>query len=168
MDVLSTIMQGENIFYPNDETIDKKWYELNNITDWADFFYGSRKGILLEKYIKLIFKTDYRNFFEGLNYEYSINNYPLDINKAFKLYKNSADKNSIDTLRSFRLYRIYKNEFKKFYINKRNFVLEKYYLLKSVAYSSDDDFVINKIDIQGELDLQLIDKNGNICDWYKI
>ena len=167
MDVLSTIMQGESIFYPNDEDIDKKCYELNNINDWAELFYGPRKGVLLEKYCKLVSKTDYRNFFEGLNYEYGLNNYPIDLNKAFKIYKNSADNNAIDCLSSFRLYRIYKNEFNKFNMNKRNFVLEKYYILKSVSYLLEDDFVINKIDIQGELDLQLKDKSGNICSWYK-
>ena len=167
MDVLSTIMEGESIFYPNDETIDKKCYELNDITNWGKFFYGSRKGILLEKYIQLMSKTDYKNFFEGLNYEYGLNNISIDLNKAFNIYKNSADNNSIDSLSCFRLYRIYKNEFNKFDINKRNFVLEKYYLLKSFAYLSEDDFVGKKINIEGELSIQLKDAKGNICDWYK-
>ena len=112
-------------------------------------------------------KTDYKNFFEGLNYEYGLNNISIDLNKAFNIYKNSADNNSIDSLSCFRLYRIYKNEFNKFDINKRNFVLEKYYLLKSFAYLSEDDFVGKKINIEGELSIQLKDAKGNICDWYK-
>ena len=56
-------------------------------------------------------------FFEALNYEYGINNYPLDINKAFEIYKNAAD-NTTDTLSMYRLYYIYKRDYKNLDISK--------------------------------------------------
>ena len=70
-------------------------------------------------------KSENKNFFEALNYEYGINGYPLDTKKAYEIYKTSAD-TSTDTLSMFRLYRIYKKDFKKFNLQKRNFVFEKF------------------------------------------
>ena len=126
------LRKGENMI-PIDEKTDEKCYEMNNIENWADCFYNLKSGIILERYKKIISKTENKNFFEALNYEYGINNYPLDTKKAFEIYKTAAD-TSTDTLSMFRLYRIYKKEFKKFNIPKRNIVLEKYYIFKCYSY----------------------------------
>ena len=133
-DSKTIMLEGEKIFEPYDESIDKKCYEINKVNNWADYFYGPRTGLLKTLYSSLVLKTENKKFFEGLNYEYSLNNYPLDIKKAFDIYKTAAD-TSLDYLCMFRLYRIYKNEFTKFNIDKRNIFLEKYYLLKCLAYS---------------------------------
>ena len=55
------------------------------------------------------------------------------VNKAFKIYKTAADKTH-DTLSMYRLYRIYKKDFEKFNLKKRNLVLEKFYLMKCYSY----------------------------------
>ena len=99
--------EGENMFLPYDEKIDERCYNINKIENWADSFYNLKKGIILEKYKELISKTEYKTFFEGLNYEYGINNHPLDVNKAFEIYKKAAN-TSTDTLSMYRLYHIYK------------------------------------------------------------
>ena len=125
------LREGENI-YPIKEDADKKCLEENKIENWAECFYNIKEGIFRKRYIELMSKTENNKFFEALNYEYGINDYPLDLNKAFKIYKTAAD-TSNDTLSMFRLYRIYKNEYKKFNLF-RNTVLEKYYLYKSCAY----------------------------------
>ena len=106
------LCEGENI-YPIKEEADKKCLEENKIDNWAECFYNIKEGIFRKRYIELMSKTENNKFFEALNYEYGMNDYPLDLNKAFKIYKTAAD-TSNDTLSMFRLYRIYKNEYKKF------------------------------------------------------
>ena len=123
---LFIIKTGEDMFLPYDEKIDEKCYNLNNIENWANCFYNLKSGILLEKYKEIVSKTEFSTFFEALNYEYGINNYPLDIKKAFEIYKNAAD-NTTGTPSMYRLYHIYKKDFKKFNINERSHVLEKFY-----------------------------------------
>ena len=79
--------------------------------NWANCFYNFKTGILLEKYKEIVSKTEFSTFFEALNYEYGINNYPLDLKKAFEIYKNAAD-NTTDTLSMYRfifIKRILKN-----------------------------------------------------------
>lgn len=161
MKLIEKIMdEGESLFYPNDESIDKKCYEENNIQNWADCFYNLKTGILLEKYLKLMSKTENKGFFEALNYEYGVNNYPLDINKAFTIYKKAAD-TSNDTLSMYRMYRIYKNEFKKFNLKKRNFVLENFYLLKCYTYLTseekiDEELLFQRFSIIEELEFIIL------------
>ena len=94
------------MFFPFDEKIDEKCYNINKIENWADIFYNLKTGIILEKYRELLSKSEYSKFFEGLNYEYGINNYQLDLQKAFDIYKNGADLTT-DTLSMYRLYHIY-------------------------------------------------------------
>ena len=125
------IYEGEKI-YPINEEADKKCLEENKIDNWAECFYNIKEGIFKKRYIELMSRTENNKFFEALNYEYGINDYSLDLNKALKIYKTAAD-TSNDTLSMFRLYRIYKNEYKKFDLF-RNTVLEKYYLYKCCAY----------------------------------
>ena len=164
------LRQGENLFLPVNEKIDEKCYEINNIENWANCFYNLKKGIILERYQQIISKTENKNFFEALNYEYGINGYPLDTKKAYDIYKSSAD-TSTDTLSMFRLYRIYKKDFKKFNIQKRNFVLEKFYIMKCYAYltfreKEGFEFLYQRFDVEGELIGQMVSKEENFLDWY--
>ena len=162
------LQKGEKIFLPNDEKIDKKCYEINNIENWANCFYNLKSGIILERYNLIISRTENNKFFEALNYEYGINNFPLDTNKAFQIYKTSAD-TSTDTLSMFRLYRIYKKDYKKFNIRKRNFVLEKFYIMKCFAYLTlreKKSYLYSRFDIYHELLIQLTDENDAAYEWF--
>ena len=162
------LTQGEKIFLPIDETIDKKCYEINNIENWANCFYNLKSGIILERYKQIISRTENNKFFEALNYEYGINNYPLDKNKALQIYKTAADTSS-DTLSMFRLYRIYKTDYKKFNIKKRNFVLEKFYILKCYSYLTSiekNTLLYSRFDISTELSVQLKDEKAKFYKWY--
>ena len=147
--------KGEKMFLPINEESDKECYKINNIENWAESFYNLKSGIILERYKQIMAKSEYAKFFEGLNYEYGINNYPLDTTKAFQIYKTAAE-TSTDTLSMFRLYRIYKKDFKKFNIEKRNFVLEKFYIMKCFTYLTDRERIDNfylcgRFNIEGEL-----------------
>ena len=165
---LLIMKEGENMFLPYDEKIDEKCYKINKIENWADSFYNLKKGIILEKYKELISKTEYKTFFEGLNYEYGINNYPLDLKKAFDIYKTAAD-TTTDTLSMYRLYHIYKKDFKKFNINERNHVLEKFYIMKSFAYSTSfekENYLLEKFCLAPEIKALIMDENSYFYDWY--
>ena len=72
------LRQGENMFLPINEKQDEKCYKINNIENWADCFYNLKKGMILERYNQIMSKSENKNFFEALNYEYGINGYPLD------------------------------------------------------------------------------------------
>ena len=161
--------EGEKFFLPINEELDKKCYEKNNIENWAECFYTIKSGFLLQRYRQILSKTENAKFFEALNYEYGINNFPLDTEKAFKIYKTAAD-TSTDTLSMYRLYRIYKKDFKKFNIKKRNLVLEKFYLMKCYTYlvPIEKDNTTNlymRIDVPGELFIQMVDENNKLCKW---
>ena len=160
--------EGEKIFFPNDEKIDEECYKINNINNWAECFYNLKSGIILERYKQIIARTENNKFFEALNYEYGINNYPLDTNRAFQIYKDAAD-TSTDTLSMYRLYRIYKKDFKTFNIKKRNYVLEKFYILKCYTYLTSrekDSYLYSKFDIKGELLCQLNKSNNGSDKWF--
>ena len=148
------ILEGQAIF-PISEEIDRKCLEHNKIENWAECFYNIKKGIFKKRYMELMSKSEYCKFFEALNYEYGINGYPLNIKKAFQIYK-TASETSTDTLSMFRLYRIYKNEYKKFNLN-RNTVYENYYLFKCCAYLTNNElngtYLFNRFDILGEMRL---------------
>ena len=122
--------------YPKDkgsERCDKEINELYTIENWSEVFYHKKSKLVKERFIKLISNSEYKSFFDGLDYEYGINGKKKDIQKAFEIYKNNAD-NSTDTLSMYRMYRIYRNEYKNFSIIKRNRILEKYYLYKCYSY----------------------------------
>lgn len=155
------ILEKGQLLYAISEENDRKCLEMNNIENWADIFYNLKKGIFKERYIELMSRTENNKFFEALNYEYGINNYPLDLNKAFQIYKFASD-TSNDCLSMYRLYHIYKNEYKKFNISKRNVILEKYYFFKCCTYLPYDEIVGNiylfkRINIIGELKIILED-----------
>lgn len=151
------IKQGENI-YPISEEADRKSLEINRINNWVEIFYNIKQEKLKSKFIELIQKSQYSKFFEALDYEYGINNKPKDIQKAFEIYKDSAD-NTINPISMYKMYHIYKNEFNKFNLEKRNRVYEKYYLYKCFAYLSYQElqrntFLCNRFDIVLEIVIQ--------------
>ena len=125
--------EGENI-YPITKIIDEEYDKLNTINNWADVFYKFKEGKLKKRFIEIIKNSEYSRFFEGLNYECGINNCPKNLNKAFKIYKDAAN-NTTDAMSMFRMYYIYRKDYKKFDILKRNRILEKYYLFKCYSFS---------------------------------
>ena len=156
--------EGENLFLPYDEKIDEKCYNVNKINDWAKLFYNLKTGILLEKYKQLLSKSEYSQFFEAMNYEYGINNHKLDLQKAFDIYKKAAD-SSNDILSMYRLYHIYKKDFKKFNLEKRSHVLETFYIMKSFAYSpplEKREKIFQRFYIWKEIATLLIDENNTL------
>ena len=160
--------EGENLFLSYDENIDKKCYSVNNIQNWAESFYNLKSGIILEKYKKILSKSEFSKFFEALNYEYGINNYPLDLNKAFEIYKKAAD-TSTDTLSMYRLYHIYKKDYKKFNIKERSHILEIFYIMKCFTYLTPYEKqkgLFNRFNIFEELCTIIIDEYNNFYDWY--
>ena len=130
------IEKEQSEIYPKDESsekCDKEVNELYNIEDWSKVFYYKKPKIMKDRFIKLISNSEHKSFFEGLDYEYGINGKNKDIQKAFQIYKKEAD-NSTDTLCMFKMYNIYRKEFKNFGFIKRNKILEKYYLYKCYTY----------------------------------
>ena len=171
LNVQNILEQGEKI-YKISEVSDKRCLELNPIDNWAEVFYNVKKDIFRKRYIELMSRTENNKFFEALNYEYGINNNPLDLNKAFQIYKNAAD-TSNDTLSMFRLYRIYKNEYKKFNFSKRNIVLEKYYLFKCFSYLTNEELnkgslLFKRIDVMKETFIQFEEEDPNFCKLEKL
>ena len=140
-----------------------------------------------ERFLKVVSKSKYANFFKALDYEYGINGKPLDLKKAFEMYKISAEEN-YDNLSMYKLYHIYKNEFKKFGLQRRNKILEKYYLFKSYSFESKEEMdckmyycLMNKFRINMEMKIyivfedkemkkfeKLIEHLLNYADFYKI
>ena len=115
--------------------------------------------------------SEYTLFFEGLNYEYGINNYPLNLKKALEIYKKAAN-NTTDTMSMFRLYNLYKNEFKKFNIPKRNRIYEKFYIFKCYSFlryplMNRDEFLCNKFDILLEISIHSEEEDENLDKFHK-
>ena len=151
------IEEGETI-YPISEESDRKSMDIIKITNWAEIFYNIKQEKTKQKFNELVAKSEYAKFFVGLNYEYGINNTEQNIQKAFDIYKKSAD-NSIDPLSMYKMYHIYKNEYNKFNLGKRNRVYEKYYLYKCFANLNYQQlkrnfFLCNRFDIVLEVVVQ--------------
>ena len=127
--------EGENIYPISDDSkrCDKRCEELYKIENWAEMLYHLKEGKSKERFMELMKKSEYSKFFEGINYEYGINDYPKDLDKAFQIYKEAAN-NSTDSMSMFRMYHIYKNDFEKFNISKRNRILEKFYIFKCYSF----------------------------------
>ena len=149
--------EGEKL-YPlssNCENCDKECADLYTIENWAETFFHFKEGKLKERFIELMKRSEYSPFFEGLNYEYGLNNFPKDLSKAFEIYKNAAN-NTTDSLSMFRMYHIYKNDYEKFNILKRKRVLEKFYLFKCFSFLKYQVFIhkqdlFHRYDIRREL-----------------
>ena len=133
MQINEILEKGENI-YPYNEDCDQRLDRIYKMDNWAETFYHIKKGKMKQRFIELTKSSEYSSFFQGLDYEYGINNCKKDINKAFQIYKKAAD-NFCDPMSMFRMYHIYKKDFKKFNIEKRRRILEKFYLFKCLCYS---------------------------------
>ena len=162
--------EGEKI-YPISQNSDEKCAKLHKIENWAEVFYYLKEGKIKERYIELMKCSGYTLFFEGLNYEYGINNYPLNLKKAFEIYKEAAN-NTTDTMSTFRLYNIYKNEFKKFNISKRNRICEKFYIFKCYSFlryplMNRDEFLCNKFDILLEISIHSEEEDEYLNKFHK-
>ena len=125
--------QGRKI-YPINQICDNRIDKIYKIENWLEVFYTIKKGKMKDRFIQQMKNSEYSEFFRGLNYEYGINNYKKDLKLAFNIYKKAAD-NTCDTLAMFRMYHIYKKDFNKFFINKRERILELFYLFKCFSYS---------------------------------
>ena len=132
LSVEDIIKEGENI-YPISEESDRKSFDINRIKNWSEIFYNIKQEKTRKRFNELMSKSEYSNFFEALSYEYGINGKTQDLQKALNIYKDSAD-NSVDAMSMYKMYHIYKNEYNKFNLVKRNRVFEKYYLYKCFAY----------------------------------
>ena len=164
------IKEGESI-YPNLDEAEKKSFENNKINNWLDIFYNIKKEKSIQKFNELVPKSEHKKFFEGLNYEYGINNKTQDVKKAFEIYKDGAD-NDIDTMCMYKLYHIYKNEFIKFNIQKQNRILEKFYLFKTFSFLNNNQlqrnsFLCNKFDIVLEVVFQFDQEDSNFQKFNK-
>lgn len=145
--------EGEKL-YPISSNSDKKCYIIEN---WAEMFYHLKEGKSKERFIELIKNSEYSTFFEGLNYEYGINNCPQDLMKAFQIYKEAAN-NTTDSMSMFRMYHIYKKDFNKFNIPKRNRIFEKFYLFKCYSFArypiiERAQNLCNRFDITNEINI---------------
>ena len=150
----SIFAEGEKL-YPISKECDDKCSKNYVIKNWADIFYNLKEGKFKKRFIDIIKKSEYSSFFEGLNYEYGINNCHKDLVKALSIYKKAAN-NSFDTLSMLRMYYIYKNDFLKFNIFKRNRIYEKFYLFKSFCFLDNqqlarEEFLFNRFDIFYEI-----------------
>ena len=158
------IKEGESI-YPLLEDIEKKSFEINIVNNWAELFYNIKQEKTKLKFNELVSKSEYSKFFEGLNYEYGINNQNQDIQKAFEIYKSGAE-NDIDVMCMYKLYHIYKKEFAKFNLPKRNRIYEKFYLFKTFSFLNYSQlqrisFLCNKFDIPLEVVFQFDQEDPN-------
>ena len=160
------VTEGEKI-YPISKDSDKKCSELNPFQNLTELFYHIKSNKIKERFIILTSKGEYKNFFQGLNYEYGINNIQKNLSKAFSIYKKAADETT-DTMSMYRLYKIYKTDYTKFEIKNRNRIFEKYYLFKCFTYLPYQILIgnkklCNKFDIRKELQIQFnIEEKDNL------
>ena len=99
----------EKEIFPDDEQsvkCDKKTDVLHIIKDWSQIFYKTKSKLMKDRFLKVVSKSKYANFFKALDYEYGINGKPLDLKKAFEMYKISAEEN-YDNLSMYKLYHIF-------------------------------------------------------------
>ena len=155
---ITILKEGENLF-PISNQSDRECDNLCTIENWAETMYHLKEGKSKERFIEIIKKSEYSQFFEGLNYEYGLNNIPIDIGKAFDIYKNAAN-NTFDTMSMYRMYHIYKKDYEKFKISERNRILEKFYLFKCFSFLrffqiKNEQNLWNRFDILGEINIHL-------------
>ena len=156
--------KGEKLF-PISLECDKKCKELHPIENWAEIFYNIKTDKLKERYLELLKVSEYSQFFSALNYEYGINGFPNILQKAFEIYKNSAN-NCSDSMSMYRMYHIYKNDFKKFGITKRNRIYEKFYLFKCYAFLkyrllSGYKYLCNRFNVLREVSINFKEEDPN-------
>ena len=156
--------KGEQL-YPLSKQSDEKCKELHYVSNWAELFYTIKTGKSKERYIEILKKSEYSEFFLGLNYEYGLNGYPQKLQKAFKIYKESANYSN-DTMSMYRMYHIYKNDYNKFGILKRNKIFEKFYLFKCYSFLKfrimlGYKYLLNRFNISRELNIHFEEEDPN-------
>jgi hypothetical protein len=161
--------------YPECILSQKCDYEINKIykiKNWSKMLFYGKPKLLKERFLSIISKSEHSKFFEGLDYEYGINNKPKDIKKAFEIYKQQAD-NSTDILSMYKMYHIYRNEFNNFGFSKRNKILEKYYLFKCYSYLPKylvdrNSLLLNRFNIPYEVKIHFFyEEDSNLTKFHK-
>ena len=130
-----------NIYPENEESkkCDEETNTIYTIADWSELFYYGKSNIIKNRFLEIISKSEFVQFFEALDYEYGINGKNKSVKTAFEIYKEKAN-NSTDVLSMYKMFHIYKNEYSKFGMKKRNKILEKFYLFKSFAHLSRQEY----------------------------
>ena len=166
--------EGEGIFPINEDSqkTDKECDNLYNIENWAETIYHLKTGKSKERFIELLKNYEYSPFLEGLNYEYGINGYKKDLQKAFKIFKDAAN-NTTDSMSMFRLYHLYKKDYAKFNFTKRNRILEKYYLFKCFAFLrfpliERDQRLFNRFDITYEIMIHFENEDEDFSKFHEL
>ena len=141
---LSDLEQEEKEIFPENDAskeCDEITDDIFSVKNWADMFYYGKSDLMKKRFLEFISKSEFKVFFEALDYEYGINGKKIDLNKAFSMYQEMANnKKTIDIMSMYKMYHIYKNEYKKFGFNKRNKILEKFYLFKCYAHLSNQEY----------------------------
>ena len=161
--------------YPDNEGSEKcdseikKFFQIKN---WSDIFYKGKTKLIKERFLQVISKSEYSKFFEGLDYEYGLNNKPKNIKLAFEIYKEQAE-NTKDILSMYKMYHIYKNEFNNFGLTKRNKILEKFYLYKCfsnlpIYLMERRAFLLNKFNVPLEVAINIIYEDNNLSKFEKL
>ena len=146
----------ENLFPTDNEHLEKlRGYAMK--LDYKKIFFEHLGPELKKIFINEKEDIIYKNFLEGLQYEYGFFNKKIDLQKAFSLYKKYADLN--DYFCMYKMHVIYLCEYEKFNVP-FNRILEKLYLIKCLAYVPNyvldlDIKLFGKIDIIYELALIL-------------
>ena len=161
--------------YPISEESEKCDTEINKlyqIKSWSEIFYKGKTKLMEKRFLDLISKSEYSKFFEGLDYEYGLNNKPKNVKLSFEIYKEQADNNT-DVLSMYKMYHIYKNEFKNFGLTERNKILEKFYLFKCFSYlpkylMERRAFLLNKFNIPLEVAMNIFYEDNNLNKFEKM
>lgn len=137
----------------------------NKIIEWDKLFFKWKSPLIREKINSVLPITFLSNFLEGIKYEYGLEGYPVDYEKAYKIYKTNADKSN-DLLSMYRMYVIHLRDYTKFRVI-RDRILEKYYLFKCLAFSDfgvlqRQTFLMFSIDIYYEAAVH-IDEEDQYC-----
>ena len=152
----------DNLF-SKDKYIVDKLKELTAKVDYKKLFFETLGPGLKKIFINKKDKPYLKFFFEALQYEYGFFNKKFNLQKSFSLYKKYADLG--DYYCMYKMHLIYLCDYKKFNVP-LNRVLEKYYLLKCLAYIPNKYIqlelqLFKKIDIIKEIDeaIDLEDEN---------
>ena len=169
------IEEEELDIYPEDEDSKKCDEEINKrfpVDNWHDIFYYGKSPLIKNRFLEFISKSEFAKFFEALNYEYGINGFPKNLKKAFSMYRDNANI-SLDKLSMYKLYHIYRNEFTKFGLEKRNKVLEKYYLFMCFACLTRQEYqcytlFFNRFNIASEVKVNIIFEDPDFSKFDKL
>ena len=121
----------KSLFPNNKNTIDL-YKSINPDIKWEKLFYKFSTPLLKEKMYQVYSTSTIKGLLNGIKNEFGLDGCKVNMDLAFKLYKESAD-GSLDLLSMYRMYKIYLSDYTKFGI-KQDRALEKFYLFKCFAY----------------------------------